>query len=132
MVIGATNRPNELDEAARRRLVKKLYIPLPELDSRKQLISNLLKGSDHRLESSDIEEVAKITEGFSGADLKHLTQEAAMVAIREVDIERMDLQAFRPILKSDFVVALRDVKATVSQTDLVSYEQFSTTFGARG
>lgn len=38
LLIGATNRPQELDEAARRRLVKRLYIPLPDFEVRIQLL----------------------------------------------------------------------------------------------
>ena len=49
LVIGATNRPQELDEAARRRLVKRLYIPLPDLAARKTIILNLLKNEKHCL-----------------------------------------------------------------------------------
>ena len=43
MVVGATNRPQDLDEAARRRLVKRLYVPLPEEAARGQIIRSLLK-----------------------------------------------------------------------------------------
>ena len=45
LVIGATNRPEELDDAARRRFVKKLYIPLPDQDGREALITNLLNAN---------------------------------------------------------------------------------------
>jgi ATP-dependent Zn protease len=37
LVIGATNRPQEIDEAARRRFVKRIYVPLPDADSRRAL-----------------------------------------------------------------------------------------------
>ena len=43
LVVGATNRPQDLDEAARRRLVKRLYVPLPEDSARGQIITHLLK-----------------------------------------------------------------------------------------
>lgn len=42
LVVGATNRPQDLDEAARRRLVKRLYVPLPEEGARKKIIENLM------------------------------------------------------------------------------------------
>lgn len=42
-VMGATNRPQDLDEAARRRLTKRIYVPLPEQIARKALISNLIQ-----------------------------------------------------------------------------------------
>ena len=42
-MVGATNRPQDLDEAARRRLVKRLYVPLPEEQARWQIIDNLMR-----------------------------------------------------------------------------------------
>jgi len=42
LIIGATNRPNDLDEAVRRRLVKRLYIPLPNHAGRKQYIERMI------------------------------------------------------------------------------------------
>ena len=42
LIVGATNRPQDLDEAARRRLVKRLYVPLPEFEARKQIIVRLM------------------------------------------------------------------------------------------
>jgi spastin len=42
-LLGATNRPQDLDEAARRRLTKRIYVPLPEPIARKRLILNLLQ-----------------------------------------------------------------------------------------
>lgn len=49
VVVGATNRPQELDEAARRRLSKRLYIPLPEPVARKRLVQHLLRDQKHSL-----------------------------------------------------------------------------------
>jgi SpoVK/Ycf46/Vps4 family AAA+-type ATPase len=82
LVVGATNRPQELDEAARRRLVKRLYIPLPELSARKQIIYNLLMRERHQLTEEHIEEIGELTAGYSGADMANLCKEAAMGPIR--------------------------------------------------
>ncbi|MFS7898822.1 putative microtubule-severing ATPase [Helianthus anomalus] len=53
-VIGATNRPQELDDAVLRRLVKKIYIPLPDENSRKNLLKNNLKGEQYSLPSENM------------------------------------------------------------------------------
>lgn len=63
LLIGATNRPQELDDAARRRFVKKLYIPLPEATGRKQIIQNLMKKQSCSLTDFEIEKIAEITAG---------------------------------------------------------------------
>lgn len=64
LIVGATNRPQELDEAARRRFTKRLYIPLPEESARKQIISTLMeKGHKCSLTEECINYIAKKTAG---------------------------------------------------------------------
>ncbi|RHY76414.1 hypothetical protein DYB38_014293, partial [Aphanomyces astaci] len=53
LVVGATNRPQELDEAARRRFVKRLYIPLPSAEARLDLMNRLLAKNQHDLTDAD-------------------------------------------------------------------------------
>lgn len=50
--VGATNRPEELDSAVRRRLVKRIYVPLPDAEARRALLKNLLKGDDYALQGN--------------------------------------------------------------------------------
>ncbi|CAN6572422.1 unnamed protein product [Malus baccata var. baccata] len=64
LLIGATNRPQELDEAARRRLTKRLYIPLPSSEARAWIIRNLLeKDGLFKLSREDIDSICNLTEG---------------------------------------------------------------------
>ena len=81
-------RPQELDSAARRRFVKRIYIPLPEVTARQAIISNLLKDQKHTLTTDDIEHICTLAEGFSGADMHSLCHDAALGPIRDIhDIE---------------------------------------------
>lgn len=82
--MGATNRPQELDEAARRRLVRRLYIPLPEHEARLQILMNLLKTVYNNLKPNEIHEIGKLTEGYSGSDMESLCREASMEPIRSI------------------------------------------------
>lgn len=91
LVIGATNRPQELDEAARRRFVKRLYIPLPEESDRECLIRVLLGKNSHGLTDADIKKLAKETAGYSGADLKALSADAAMGPIRQLGTKALEV-----------------------------------------
>ena len=63
LLIGATNRPQELDDAARRRFVKKLYIPLPEQLGRTEIVRNLLRKQGDVLTDEEIENIGEITDG---------------------------------------------------------------------
>ena len=63
-VAGATNRPQELDEAARRRFVKRLYIPLPDEEARLALVKHLLKKNVHSLQEEDIALIVQQTAGL--------------------------------------------------------------------
>jgi len=133
LVVGATNRPQELDEAARRRLVKRLYIPLPELEARRRIITNLLGKEKHELTEEQVEEISRLTEGYSGADMANLCKEAAMGPIRSLDFSQIASvrpDQVRPIRHEDLVAALRQVKASVGQQDLELYREWDRQYGA--
>eukprot|EP00850_Spirogloea_muscicola_P010000 SM000057S18430 [mRNA] locus=s57:528624:533983:- [translate_table: standard] len=84
IVMAATNRPQELDDAARRRLVKRIYIPLPDAQGRQALLAHLLRGQAFNLPDAQVNKIVAQTEGYSGSDLRALCQEAAMMPIREL------------------------------------------------
>ena len=112
MVVGATNRPQELDDAARRRLVKRLYIPLPESGARRQIIERLLAQERHSLNKEQMNEIVEATAGYSGADMASLCKEAAMGYIRTLNpdmLKNLHKDDVRPISAEDFVPALRQV-----------------------
>lgn len=136
VIIGATNRPEELDEAVRRRFVKRIYIPLPDRESRTELLRTLLKDIKHSLHAAQLEELVDKTDGFSGADIRSLCTEAAMGPIREVAMQRQgnlqNVQArdIPPISVHHFAAAFSSVKPSVSQSDLQRYIQWNETFGS--
>jgi len=132
LIIGATNRPQELDEAARRRFTKRLFIPLPEADARRSLLVGTLADQKHCLTDADILSVVNMTDGFSGADMKVLCKEAAMGAIRELegDLNKLEFGDLRPILAKDFTQALKFVKPSVSESDIKDCEAWNRKFGS--
>ncbi|KAI4501328.1 hypothetical protein M0802_003701 [Mischocyttarus mexicanus] len=132
LIVGATNRPQELDEAARRRLVKRLYIPLPELEARKQIIHNLLSSIKHNVTEQDITDIAQQAEGYSGADMKTLCKEASMGPIRCIPyniLQDIPSDEIAPVTLQDFKEALQNVRPSVSQTDLAIYVNWDCTYG---
>ena len=84
LVVGATNRPQELDEAARRRLVKRLYIPLPDQPARQHILTRLLGQEKCSVAGGELEDISHRTEGYSGADMANLCREAAYGPIRSL------------------------------------------------
>ncbi|KAF7322928.1 AAA domain-containing protein [Mycena chlorophos] len=82
IVIGATNRPFDLDDAVLRRLPRRLLVDLPGEHERAEILNILLR--DEALgPDADTHSIAKKTEGFSGSDLKHLCVSAALDAVKE-------------------------------------------------
>lgn len=76
-----------MDEAVRRRFVKRLYVPLPEVEARAEILTNLLKTVDNNLNSNDINKIAQLADGYSGADMDSLCREASMEPVRSLSSE---------------------------------------------
>ena len=86
LVLGATNIPWGLDAAIRRRFEKRIYIPLPEEEARRRLFELNIGNILGDIKPEDLSELAKKTEGYSGADISIVVREALMMPIREVQI----------------------------------------------
>ncbi|KAI0030585.1 P-loop containing nucleoside triphosphate hydrolase protein, partial [Vararia minispora EC-137] len=84
IIIGATNRPFDLDDAVIRRLPLRLLVDLPgERDREGTQILKILLRSEQLGEDIDLAQVAQSTDMFSGSDLKHLVVGAALEAVKE-------------------------------------------------
>ncbi|CAG9531727.1 unnamed protein product [Cercopithifilaria johnstoni] len=136
LILGATNRPQELDSAVKRRFAKRLYIGLPCESARIQMIQSLLSDQKHDLSDDDVQCIAKLTNGYSGADMKQLCSEAAMVPVRNIvdssslDIASINADDIRPISFSDFETAMRFVRPTVVEKDLEGYRAWNKQYGS--
>ena len=107
MVLAATNRPQDLDDALRRRLEKRVYIPLPSAEGRSQVFKINLK-SVALAEDIDWERLVEITDGYSGADLANVCREAAMMPLRRklLSASRIDFNAIEN-MKNEIEVPLQ-------------------------
>ncbi|XP_020206777.1 ATPase family AAA domain-containing protein FIGL1 isoform X1 [Cajanus cajan] len=136
LLIGATNRPQELDEAARRRLTKRLYIPLPSSDARAWIVRNLLeKDGLFNLSQNEMDIICNLTEGYSGSDMKNLVKDASMGPLREalgqgIEIAKLKKEDMRPVTLKDFENALQEVRPSVSPNELGIYDQWNKQFGS--
>ncbi len=129
LVVGATNRPQEIDEAARRRLVKRIYVPLPSSDARVQMIKQLISEYSNNITSFD--SIASLTDGYSGSDIFNLCREAAFEPLREItDIANIELGQTRPIEYKDFVSASKQIRKSVSKKDLHLFEEWNSEYGS--
>ncbi|KAH8433643.1 chromatin segregase YTA7 [Aspergillus melleus] len=84
IVIGATNRPDSIDPALRRpgRFDREFYFPLPNAEGRRSILDIHTKGWDPPLPNDIKNELAEITKGYGGADLRALCTEAALNAVQ--------------------------------------------------
>lgn len=83
VVIATSNRPDMIDSAIMRpgRLDRKVKVPVPDLEAREEIFKIHLK--DTPLQDVDTEELAEMTEGFTGSDIESVTREASMLAMRD-------------------------------------------------
>ncbi|KAK4357260.1 hypothetical protein RND71_022870 [Anisodus tanguticus] len=83
LVLAATNRPFDLDEAVIRRLPRRLMVNLPDAPNREKILRVILV-KEELMPNVDVEAIANMTEGYSGSDLKNLCVTAAHCPIREI------------------------------------------------
>ncbi|ESN99652.1 hypothetical protein HELRODRAFT_192890 [Helobdella robusta] len=82
LVMGATNRPQELDDAVLRRFAKRIYVTMPSKATRVNVLTKLLSKHNNPLTADEVDELASFTEGYSGSDLTSLAKDAALGPIR--------------------------------------------------
>ncbi|MCX8166316.1 MAG: CDC48 family AAA ATPase [Candidatus Micrarchaeota archaeon] len=120
VVIGATNRPNSIDPALRRpgRFDREIEIGIPDRDSRKEILQIHTRNMP-LAEDVDLDELANITHGYTGADLNSLVKEAAMMTLRRI-LPDLDLEKEIPpeiinslkVTKDDFMNAMKGIQAS--------------------
>ena len=128
VVIGATNRPNSIDEALRRpgRFDREIEIGIPDRNGRHEILLIHTRGMP-LADDVDLDWLSDKTHGYSGADLSALTKEAAMAALRRV-LPDVDLEAEEiprevlnriSVTQDDFKSALRDMQPSTMREVLI-------------
>ncbi|KAL0481833.1 katanin p60 ATPase-containing subunit A [Acrasis kona] len=143
LVLGATNHPWSIDDAMRRRLEKRIYIPLPDEKCRKQLFElflinqpNISIGDD-----VDINNLVSITNNYSASDIKIVCRDASMMPMRRLikngamgDVNALKMQMSDvnsiPISMSDLELAMKNVSSSVSPDQLKHYQEWMDEFGS--
>jgi SpoVK/Ycf46/Vps4 family AAA+-type ATPase len=118
IVIGATNRPDSIDPALRRpgRFDREFYFPLPNTEGRRAILDIHTKGWDPPLPDTIKDELAEITKGYGGADLRALCTEAALNAVqrRYPQIYKSDKKLLIDprtieVAPKDFMLAIKNI-----------------------
>ena len=124
IIIGATNRPNALDPALRRpgRFDREIEIPVPDQLGRREILEIHTKPMP-LTKGVDLDDMARRTHGFVGADLAALCREAALQALRRVlkktPVDQMDSSSIRVGLP-DFTGAFREVEPSALRETVIS------------
>jgi len=109
LILGATNRIHDIDDAILRRMPKRFAVQLPNADSRRKILKLILK--DTKVDQLDVEALVRGSAGMSGSDLKEACREAAMMPVREFiqgrrargeHIKGIQAQDIRGLKTSDF------------------------------
>ncbi|CAF1715331.1 unnamed protein product [Brassica napus] len=150
LVLAATNRPFDLDEAVIRRLPRRLMVNLPDATNRSKILSVIL-AKEEIGPDVDLEAIANMTDGYSGSDLKNLCVTAAHLPIREIlEKEKKEKTAaeaenrptpplysctdIRPLTMTDFKAAHEQVCASVStdSSNMNELQQWNELYGEGG
>lgn len=132
LIMGATNRPQELDDAVLRRFSKRVYVTMPDKGTRKILLKHLLGKHSNPLTDREVEHLAKLTDGYSGSDLNALAKDAALGPIRELsvtEVKEVDASKVRPIHLSDFLDSIKRIRKSVPVETLARYLEWNNLYG---
>ncbi|RLJ06233.1 MAG: ATP-binding protein [Candidatus Aenigmatarchaeota archaeon] len=131
LIIAATNRPWELDEALISRFQKKIYVPLPDFEARRSIFKIHL--SQAELKGVSFDKLAELTENFSGRDIANVCQEAIIRMVREENPELESLTSkqleeyvlkYRPLVLDDFKRVIEEIEPSVKLEEIEKFEQW--------
>uniref|UniRef100_A0AC35UHH4 AAA domain-containing protein n=1 Tax=Rhabditophanes sp. KR3021 TaxID=114890 RepID=A0AC35UHH4_9BILA len=130
LVMGATNRPFDLDEGVLRRFPKRIFIDLPDENARMQCIRKVLEkhNTPSSLTASDLKGIARATTNYTNADLTSLCAEASMVPLRSITrdkITKISPKQIRPLNINDFSEALKAIRPSNNSENLQKLLEFA-------
>lgn len=134
-VMAASNRPQDLDDAVRRRLDRRIYVPLPDAAGRRALFDQLT-GADpnvkFKLSAQERQSIARRTKNYSGSDIKALCREASLMPLRELGprISQIQLGEVRAVAMEDVEAALLCVSASASDEQNTELEKWNVQYGS--
>jgi SpoVK/Ycf46/Vps4 family AAA+-type ATPase len=120
LFVGATNEPWSIDPAALRpgRFDEKIYVPPPDYEARKKIFELNLKGKP--LADIDLGSLADLTEGYSGADLRHICVKASLIPFKE----SIKTGEERGIAMDDMRSVMEVIKPSINREMVKKYEEF--------
>lgn len=130
-VIGATNKPWALDWAFIRRFQKRIYVPVPDYEARLRMFQIYTQSLG--MEGVSVEELAKMTEGYSGSDIRDIAQAVQLKVVSELFEAGLALDKAskpRPIRMEDFKEVLARRKPSVTKEMIRAYEMWEENFRA--
>ena len=111
---------------------KRIYIGLPDINTRISLISKLLNSQSNSLRDHHIQELAQLSDGYSGSDLTALAKDAALGPIREQSVEQLKVlkaNNIRPLNINDFKSSLSKIRQSTPKDSLIELEKWNREFG---
>lgn len=128
-VMAATNKPWKLDEAFIRRFQKRIYVPLPDKESRKQLLK-LYTSSLNLSPNINLDELADSLDGYTASDIRDIVMSAHLRTVREFFAKNSGSGNPRPITKEDFLEAIKERRPSVNREIIKVYETWDSKFKA--
>jgi SpoVK/Ycf46/Vps4 family AAA+-type ATPase len=132
LALGATNRPWDIDEAFRRRFEKRIYLPMPDVDARKELFRIYVKEIEVEQDYA-VDKLVETTDGYTGSDIAMICREASMQPIRDLDSSGKitdPSSKVRAVNMEDFLAAIKRVRPVVSVSELNRFKEWNDEFGA--
>jgi transitional endoplasmic reticulum ATPase len=118
VIIGATNRPDIIDPGLLRtgRFDRHILIPPPDIKTRIEILK--VHSANMPLENVSLQELAELTDGYTGADIEGICREAAIIALREnMSVDKVTMSCFKK--------ALKVVRPSINETIVKYYERIS-------
>lgn len=116
IIMGATNRPDDIDEAIKRRMPKKFHIGLPNNEQRLSVMKLHLSCEEHGLSERQMERLADFTDNFSSNDIEEMCRDAAAIRLEELDLEALKdgsaVESMRKITMMDLLKVATKMKDT--------------------
>ena len=134
LVLGATNRPWDIDNAMLSRFEKRVRVPLPDMKARTGIFKIHTEGVNTALTEEDFIELSVRSEGYSGRDIANVCREVIMLPIRELDMAGLLENSakevnVRDITLNDFKKTLKKVKPMTNKALMKQYNDWALEFG---